>query len=613
MDIPRIASPSSSRVLDQMSYHDRRPPISRNDSQTSSSFHTSRAPMTIPHNRPAEAPPPLPPPRFIEDLANGHDLGWRWGNSVGDGGFGKLAPIKQSSSLNGGYRRPPMDTSRDEEAMEGMDVDGDFDRRSSTVSTIRSPSHPEVFPGSLGYIQSGGKRTPSPSAVSNQRLAHSPVSESGHVTFRFYTITHQAVLRHCARRFGSSGVYAALRHDFFSLPYARPSKQITRMLTFVLLRLQGEKPLAQENFSRSSHAYDKHVLSKIGKGNSPPRQKSLGPGDNALAAQRLPSHPTDHNGVQRLSVTDLAVNSADSWAKWVTSPVSGGASPNSKHSWRDYNMGFRSPSVDSSGPLSMLDQDSHTRPRGPIRHSTSGSLPGLDDSVSSYSRSTRGSYDQAFFAEADADFPMEETGGFRKLNLGDPTPSDPDVRQTSSKQGMKRRALSPPAEASREDKALLYTADPYQKQGATTNYPRSPISRQDPSHGSVSSVSSASLRNNSYASSVGLSIAGSSMTSVSSLDTHSPGAISPLSEFGPAKDSPYITSVSLNPSQASITPARSHQQSRESKPVSTARKMSIQSAVNQSRQGNTSRIGAQFMCECCPKKPKKFESEEELR
>jgi hypothetical protein len=208
---------------------------------------------------------------------------------------------------------------------------------------------------------------------------------------------------------------------------------------------------------------------------------------------------------------------------------------------------------------------------------------------------------------------MEETSGFQNLNLSNPTPSDPDGRQNLSKQGMKRRALSPPAEASREDKALLFTADAHQKQSATANYSRSPISRQDPSHGSVSSVSSASLRNNSYASSVGLSIAASSVTSVSSLDTHSPGAISPLSDFGPQKDSPYITSVSLNPSQASITPARPHQQNREPKPVSTARKMSIQSAVNQNRHSNASRIAGQFMCECCPKKPKKFESEEELR
>lgn len=359
--------------------------------------------------------------------------------------------------------------------------------------------------------------------------------------------------------------------------------------------------MAQENLSRSSHAYDKHVLSKIGKGSSPPRQKNVGPGDTSITAQRLPSLPTDRNAIQRLLVTDLAVNSADPW------------SPNTQHSWRDYNMGFRSPSVDSTGLPSSLDQDGATRPTGPIRHPTGASIPGLDDSASSYSRSNRGSYDQAFFAEPDADFPMEETGGFRKLNLGDPAPSDVDGRQIWSKQGMKRRALSPPAEASREDKALLFTADAPQKQGASGNYPRSPISRQDPSHGSVSSVSSASVRNNSYASSLGLSIAGSSMTSVSSLDAHSPGPISPLSEFAPPKDSPYITSVSLNPSQASITPTRLHQPTRESKPVSTARKMSIQSAVNQTRPSNASPIAGQLMCDCCPKKPKKFESEEELR
>jgi hypothetical protein len=369
--------------------------------------------------------------------------------------------------------------------------------------------------------------------------------------------------------------------------------------------------LAQENLSRSSHAYDKHVLSKIGKGSSPPRQpprqKNGGPGDPSITAQRLPSLPTDRNATQRLSVTELAVNSPDPWSKWATSPRSGGVSPNTQHSWRDYNMGFRSPSVDSTGLPSALDQDGATRPTGLIRHSTAGSIPGLDDSASSYSRSNRGSYDQAFFAEPDADFPIDETGRFRKLNLADPAPSDGDGRQIWSKQGMKRRALSPPAEASREDKALLFTADAPQKQGASGHYPRSPISWQDPSHGSVSSVSSASLRNNSYASSLGLSIPGSSMTSVSSLDTHSPGPISPVSEFAPPKDSP------LNPSQASITPTRSHQPTRESKPVSTARKMSIQSAVNQTRPSKASPIRGQLMCDCCPKKPKKFESEEELR
>jgi hypothetical protein len=130
--------------------------------------------MTIPHNRPTEPPPPLPPPTFIEALANGHDLGAIWGNSLDDRGPGKLAPIKQSSSLYGWYRRP-LKKQQDEEAAEDMDIDGGFDRRGSAASTIRSPSYPEVFPGCLGYIHSGGKRTPSPSAASNQRLVHSAV------------------------------------------------------------------------------------------------------------------------------------------------------------------------------------------------------------------------------------------------------------------------------------------------------------------------------------------------------------------------------------------------------------------------------------------------------
>ena len=99
---------------------------------------------------------------------------------------------------------------------------------------------------------------------------------------------------------------------------------------------------------------------------------------------------TDPNGVERFSVTDLGVRSADLWSKWSTSPVSG----------------------------DIL---------------TSGSLSGLDDPVSSYSRSNRGSYLHAFSAEPDANFPMEETGGYRKLNLGDPVPPDRDRRQILSK------------------------------------------------------------------------------------------------------------------------------------------------------------------------------------
>ena len=100
------------------------------------------------------------------DLANGIDLGWKWGN-IGDSG--KLAPIKQNSSLFGGYRRPRPDFSNGIDAAEEMDVDSSFERRDSSTSTIRSPSHPEIIAGSLGYIQGIKQKEPSPPLVTTQR------------------------------------------------------------------------------------------------------------------------------------------------------------------------------------------------------------------------------------------------------------------------------------------------------------------------------------------------------------------------------------------------------------------------------------------------------------
>jgi hypothetical protein len=75
--------------------------------------HTPAVAMVIPRAR-EEIPPPLPPPRHIEDLRAGHDPGWQWGNtnSPQDTGFGghRLATVRPGSSLHGGlgsgYPRP---------------------------------------------------------------------------------------------------------------------------------------------------------------------------------------------------------------------------------------------------------------------------------------------------------------------------------------------------------------------------------------------------------------------------------------------------------------------------------------------------------------------------
>lgn len=71
-------------------------------------FSRSPGPMAVPnaHREEQYVPPPLPPPRHIEELAAGSDPGWRWGNSSNHGGFGggKFASsISSSSSLRGSW------------------------------------------------------------------------------------------------------------------------------------------------------------------------------------------------------------------------------------------------------------------------------------------------------------------------------------------------------------------------------------------------------------------------------------------------------------------------------------------------------------------------------
>jgi hypothetical protein len=389
-------------------------------------------------------------------------------------------------------------------------------------------------------------------------------------------------------------------------------------------RLQGEKPLAQQSFQHSSEAYDKHLLSKIGKTNSPPpRRSSQISGDGTALGLSRPPQAKDGSNLQRLSVTDAPASSFDPVSRWVSSPASAGVSPGSKAGWRDY-MDYRSESVNSSAPSSAVDSDFYARLRDGGRGSIGGPRVGMDDTSSLPSRSNRGSYDQqAFLPEPDTDFPMEETGGFRKLNLGDRTPPHniPYRQPLSKQQGLKRRALSPPAEAPRDDKAPTNSAnqvsDPHHRSGTGPSYPRSPNPRFHPSHGSVSSTSSAGLRNGSYASSVGLSAAGSSMTSISSVDRPSPGCASPSSDLDPPQESCYVHQTSLK-SPAPTTHAtisRSHlsQNPPESRSATVARAMSAQATINESRAGSAPRLGGAYMCECCTKKPKKFESEEELR
>ncbi len=131
---------------------------------TSQGFEHSSRPrqaMVIPGARFDDVPPPLPPPRYIDDLAHGVDLAWKWANNDPFDNQRRLAPIKPGSSLQGGYLEPRPNFGHDREDDDDMDIDDDdYPRRSSNVSTVRSPSLAELRFG--GPVPAVVRKPPSP-------------------------------------------------------------------------------------------------------------------------------------------------------------------------------------------------------------------------------------------------------------------------------------------------------------------------------------------------------------------------------------------------------------------------------------------------------------------
>ncbi|PGH16451.1 hypothetical protein AJ79_01782 [Helicocarpus griseus UAMH5409] len=538
---PPMSSPPSILVCDFNSHHDRR---RRSSSSKSAARNISAqavpsppGPMAIPNAKEPLAPPPLPPPRYIEDLAIGHDSGWKWGNSFEEGEFGKptLPPIKPSSSLLGGHTRPGL-VRRNETVC----VDKDTNRSSTMPVAQVSPE----LKGRSGFLTSTD--TPFPN----------------------------------------------------SLTSSLPSPQ-----------LQGEKPLSEKSVERSSNAYDQHLLSKIGKPNSPPRSSvSLGSfGQKEFAT--LPFHSKNRSGLSSLSIGDGSLSPLDAAYRWTTTPQSAGISPGTRPQWTDY-VSYRSPSVDSTAPHQLDFRD---------RNHSTGTHHTNEDSGSLQSRSNRGSYDQGVFPDSDIEFPMDESAQSRQLSIDDRTSAQLESTSPLSRQGMKRRASSPPREAVSDELHALHTSTSNGDldQRRTTGFPfngcTSPGARYQPSHGSISSLSSASLRTGSYASSTGLSAAASSMTSMSSLDRPSPGGISPTTELEPSYEKGFVGSGPRK-SLPGIPSSRSslHRDSIDVKGAPPTRNMSLPNALSVSKVPPP-RLGRLHICECCPKKPKKFETAEDLR
>lgn len=212
--------------------------------------------------------------------------------------------------------------------------------------------------------------------------------------------------------------------------------------------------------------------------------------------------------------------------------------------------------------------------------------------------STRSSVDQGIFLD-----PELEENGVRDLNINDRSPSSCDEAAYGIK-GIKRRASSPPQDAVRDDRSSGNPHDLYHRRSIQMLANRnSPASRYAPSHGSISSNSSAGHRG-SYASSWNLSVA-SSVTSLGG-ERLSPSS-STLSPSGETELglSPYAASTVLNRSPHDSLSKTSHQR----KPSGDNLNGTLQMA---SADNNVAKMQPFYVCECCPKKPKKFDSKEEL-
>ena len=424
------------------------------------------------------------------------------------------------------------------------------------------------------------------------------------------------------------------------------------------LRLHGERQLQQRNTESSSQAYDNKLLSKIGKPKTPPRTSTLSSLQSSPSSS-LPyhPHPDQSRSLSYSNSSSLYSNSAYSESPPIkressgyedsprSKPISPGLISSAMKATRP--TGWRNPNTERSAPSSFdIDNDSQYPQRFPSssnvsrqqksRRSTSGSLlSSYDELAGNSSKNTtsyikRENYEQPMFSEPDSvpTFPM------RHLHLEDRPPlsnySDPDtyynlsshhsLHTSRSRPGMKRKpSPSPPPDRSHDRSqaanaqllaAAGMNADPFQR---NTSQRVSPGGRFGQSQGSISSQSSLGARNNSYASSTGLSVGGSSMTS---FDQHSPGTLSPSSEQQQhyqqhnGQDSPYVTSLAMNPSARNT---RSQQQYPQGPLEDQDIDQKPQISPDQ-RRGNVPNMQSQaLICQCCPKKPKKFDTPEQLR
>jgi hypothetical protein len=371
----------------------------------------------------------------------------------------------------------------------------------------------------------------------------------------------------------------------------------------------GFQSSVHEKYQTNAQAYDKSLLQKLdarrGTDNTTPPRGHSKPVFSTSANDGSPSsriahehrHPTQLKPLSLPILTGRPTLVESPLSRWAETPFSSGASPSNPYPRFGLQGQFdhRSPSENTESDRSPLPY---------IGHSGSGSVMSLGDDNSSITSRSRESYDQGASPDREVGFHMEETG-FRRLHIEDYS-SRPDSYSPSSTIGQKRRASSPPG----DDGPALHTvgsaSDLFRRRESVSR--TSPAPRFHSNSGSVSSTASGP-RSNSYGST--LSLAASSITTMNSYGRLSPGGLSPGG--ADMTDSPYLTSISLNPSPRGSLSRATHQRglSSETRPLTTSRKLTEN--IGLIKHSTSPKMQGIYLCECCPKKPKKFDSQEELK
>ncbi|KAI1324085.1 hypothetical protein F5Y16DRAFT_315295 [Xylariaceae sp. FL0255] len=327
--------------------------------------------------------------------------------------------------------------------------------------------------------------------------------------------------------------------------------------------------------------YDNRLLKKLDSrrtfdNRSPPRRSAM---FSSVDTSSQPAGPDQrlHPSAPPLSLP-LRLNHPsllDSPGRLTDTPISTTMSPRSTSLWRTSGNEYRS-------PIEPLDMD-----RSPIYRSRRNNS---DDAT----MSTQSSYDNA----DDTDYSMVEGSAIRRLHID-------DSWQRGDHQaaiGQKRRASSPPGGDSPPGLAGELVR---RREGVARGSPAPRLSVVPPS--SMPSMALAG-HSGSYMTPGPLS------TSISGLSPFSGKSPSGISSAGLSPvdmgSSPFSTPISLSHSACTSFGRGPHQRNlsnNESRPLASPRK------VSELPKASISKLpGGYFMCECCPKKPKKYETAEEL-